>query len=87
VDTDPDLVAESRPADDPELPVAADQVPPDSPNMAAYTIYDETTGQGSILIQNLPAADEGSHYQLWMGDSLEPQPINIGALPELESGG
>ena len=83
----PDLKPHSVLEQDPALPDVPLEIPPAPATMAAYTIYDETTGQGSILVQNLPAADDGSHYQLWMVDSLESQAVNVGALPELESGG
>ncbi|MGI9240079.1 MAG: anti-sigma factor domain-containing protein [Verrucomicrobiales bacterium] len=87
-DTDPGGIpynrTEATSAEDPDRPAAP--LEPTRP-MAAFTIYDETTGEGSILVQNLPTVDGGTQYQLWMVDSLETQPINVGALPELENGG
>jgi anti-sigma-K factor RskA len=72
---------------DPALAITPIETPAQTSATAAYTIFDETTGQGSILVQNLPPSEDGSQYQLWMVDSLESDPINVGALPELERGG
>ena len=52
----------------------------------AYTLFDETTGAGSIVLGNLPAAPEGRAYQLWLTDSGQQNPVSVGLLPELEGG-
>ncbi|MGK0189178.1 MAG: hypothetical protein ACI9R3_004995 [Verrucomicrobiales bacterium] len=52
----------------------------------AFTIYDETTGEGSIILQNLPPQDEDTTYHLWLNDSQATGPIEVGILPDLESG-
>ena len=79
-----DLAPSPSPDEDPGSPAIGSE--PQRP-ASAYTIYDETTGNGSILVQNLPPAEQGTRYQLWMIDSLDPQPVNVGGLPELENGG
>ena len=53
----------------------------------AYTLFDETTGTGSILISNLPEVPEGFAYQLWLTDPARQQPVSVGLLPALENGG
>ena len=62
---------------------------PDSQTLTskAYTLYDETTGQGSIIVQNLPQLEAGSNYHLWLNDPRSDNPIPVGWLPnDLENG-
>lgn len=63
---------------------------PEEENLAtqarAFTLFDETTGQGSILVSNVPPPAEGSVYQLWMDGSNQDQPISLGVIPQLDNG-
>ena len=52
----------------------------------AYTLFDETTGAGSIVIADLPSAPQGQAYQLWLTDSMQQSPVSVGLLPELDGG-
>jgi hypothetical protein len=67
-----------------EVPTTPDAAAGLSPR--AFTLFDETTGGGSIILQNLPSARDGSVYQLWLTDPASPEPISVGLLPPLESG-
>ncbi len=58
-----------------------------TPPVRGYPIFDETTGSGSIILQNLPAAADGQSYQLWITDPASPQPVSVGIIPSLEEGG
>ena len=52
----------------------------------AFTLFDETTGQGSILVSNVPPPENNSVYQLWMDAPGQDQPISLGVIPKLENG-
>ena len=52
----------------------------------AFTLFDETTGGGSIILQSLSPPGDGAVYQLWLTDPASPEPISVGLLPPLESG-
>ncbi len=52
----------------------------------AFPIFDESTGEGSIILQNLPPAEPGMAYQLWFADPELPQPFSPGLMPEMENG-
>lgn len=60
----------------------------DSPSSRplAYSIYDESRGEGRLVISDLPPAPEGKAYQLWFEDARSPAPITAGLLPPLENG-
>lgn len=66
------------------------QTAPDGPKPAtqarAFTLFDETTGQGSILVSNVPPPGENLVYQLWMDAPDQDHPISLGVIPELENG-
>ncbi|MEM7386592.1 MAG: anti-sigma factor, partial [Verrucomicrobiota bacterium] len=68
---------------------AADQDPSGELAEAAvsgYALFDETTSEGSLILQNLPAPAEDKAYQLWFDDPKVDQPLNLGMLPALEEG-
>ena len=54
--------------------------------LTAFALYDETTGEGSILVHNLPSPEDNHTYQLWMVDSLNGNPVSVGLLPVPETG-
>jgi hypothetical protein len=56
------------------------------PSARAFTLFDETTGGGSIILQSLQPPGPGAVYQLWLTDAASPEPISVGLLPPLESG-
>ena len=60
----------------------AEKVPPP----VAVTIYEETTGRGSVVIGNLPPAGDRQAYQLWMRNAADDQVVSVGMLPPLEDG-
>ena len=74
-------LVETPPPETPAGAIAA--VPP----IRGYPIFDETTGAGSIILQNLPPSGAGESYQLWVTDPASSQPISVGLMPALEAGG
>lgn len=75
----------SRPNEGVEIEATPD-VPEIATQARAFTLFDETTGQGSILVSNVPPPREGSVYQLWMDAPDQDQPISLGVIPQLENG-
>ena len=61
-------------------------VAPSVPLPKAFTLYDESTGEGSIILQNLPPRLDDQAYHLWLNDSPGQIPIEVGILPDLEGG-
>lgn len=57
------------------------EVPPN-----AYTLLDETTGEGSIIVSDVPRPEEGQVYQLWINDAFTDSSISLGVVPPLEDG-
>ena len=57
-----------------------------APSARAFTLFDETTGGGSIILQNLEPPGDGAIYQLWLTDPATAEPISVGLLPALETG-
>lgn len=51
-----------------------------------WSIYDESRGEGRLVISDLPAAPEGKSYQLWFEDANTSAPVTAGLLPPLEGG-
>ena len=80
----------SRPNEPVEIPTPPEEPIAEETNLAtqarAFTLFDETTGQGSILVSNVPPPSEGSVYQLWMNGPDQDQPISLGVIPDLENG-
>ena len=60
--------------------------PPNANLLTAYALYDETTGEGSVLVQDLPVLENNRAYQLWMIDPMEENPVSVGLLPALDTG-
>ena len=69
-----------------EAPAPGPEEPSPVAQPRAFTLFDETTGQGSILVSNVPPPSEGSVYQLWMNAPDQDQPISLGIIPDLENG-
>jgi hypothetical protein len=72
--------------DQADLTNATDIISP-TPPVRGYPIFDETTGSGSIILQNLPDPATGEIYQLWVTDPATKAPISIGVIPPLDAGG
>ncbi|HEX2747921.1 MAG TPA: hypothetical protein VHM91_07985 [Verrucomicrobiales bacterium] len=53
---------------------------------SAWTIFDETTGRGSIIVEDMAPAPEGMVYRLSFEDTAHGRTVQVGDLPELESG-
>jgi hypothetical protein len=53
---------------------------------SAWTIFDETTGRGSIIVEHVAPAPEGMVYRLSFEDTAHGRSVQVGDLPELESG-
>ena len=76
----------------PETPLAEPVAEPEpgsagiTPPARAFTLFDETSGSGSIILQDLPPAEQGTVYQLWLTDPASRQPISVGLLPDLPTG-
>ncbi len=86
----PGKIALPRPKPQPEpVPDADADADAATENAAvrAYPIFDETTGTGSIILQNLPPAPEGHTYQLWATDESGGNAGSIGLLPPPQAGG
>ncbi|MDB6068846.1 MAG: hypothetical protein JWL81_17 [Verrucomicrobiales bacterium] len=75
-------IVETAPPDSGAAPVVVE-----APPVRGYPIFDETTGSGSIILQNLPPAGVGESYQLWVTDPASSQPISVGLMPAMEAGG
>ncbi len=73
----------THPQPQPETQIAAE---PPAPPVRGYPIFDETTGAGSIILQNLPEPPPDQTYQLWVTDASSTAPISIGMIPQLEQG-
>lgn len=72
-----------------DVPVPPPVTTPPAPETAAvraFPIFDESTGEGSIILQNLPAPDAGKTWQLWFTDPEISAPFSPGILPPLETG-
>jgi hypothetical protein len=57
-----------------------------SGSYSAWTIFDETTGRGSIIVEDMAPAPEGMVYRLSFEDTAHGRTVQVGDLPELESG-
>jgi len=81
----PEEVVESEPvvpaSDDPGVDFISEPEPP-----TAVSYYEQTTGHGSILVGNLPPAGDGQVYQLWMRNLADDRVVNVGSLPDFETG-
>ncbi len=55
--------------------------------MSGWTIFDETTGKGSIVVNDLAPTPEGMTYRLSFEDAAQSRTVPVGDLPVLENGG
>ncbi len=62
----------------------ANDAPDSQPLM--WSIYDESQGEGRLVVSDLPRAPDGMAYQLWFEDARSSTPITAGLLPPLEHG-
>ena len=81
-DFSPPSAGLDAPAPQPTTPPAA----ADATAARAFPIFDESTGQGSIILQNLPDPGQGMTWQLWFTDPELPAPFSPGILPPMETG-
>ena len=51
-----------------------------------WSIYDESRGEGRLVVSDLPPVPDGKAYQLWFEDARSSIPITAGLLPPLENG-
>jgi len=82
---EPEISVPETPVQEPE-PVA-EATPENTTGARAITLYDETTGMGSIIVSRVEAPPEGKVYQLWANLPEQEEPINLGLVPSLENGG
>jgi len=72
---------------------SADNPPPPSATAAlsdhptAIPIYDAARDQGALVVSNLPPADDGEVYNLWVTTHNSGHPIYVGTLPEGSASG
>ncbi|HWB03893.1 MAG TPA: hypothetical protein VG796_12775 [Verrucomicrobiales bacterium] len=57
-----------------------------SGSYSAWTIFDETTGRGSIIVEDMAPAPEGMVYRLSFEDTAHGRTVQVGDLPELKTG-
>jgi hypothetical protein len=53
----------------------------------AIPIYDAARDSGTLVVSNLPPAETGKVYNLWVTTSTGAQPIYVGSLPESSASG
>lgn len=86
VPEEPIILEESAaPRDTPVTPPAQSSTT-DSQQPLVWSIYDESRGEGRLVINDLPPAPEGKSYQLWFEDANTTAPVTAGLLPPLEDG-
>lgn len=54
-------------------------------NPLIWSIYDESRGEGSLVVRDLPPPPDGKNYQLWFEDARASGLIYAGTLPALEN--
>jgi hypothetical protein len=54
---------------------------------SAIPIYDAARDSGTLVVSNLPPADEGEVYNLWVIPETGTRPVYVGDLPENSSAG
>ena len=77
--------AAPRDAGAPAHPASPVNDAPDSQPLI-WSIYDESRGEGRLVVSDLPPAPDGKAYQLWFEDARSPTPITAGLFPPLENG-
>lgn len=48
---------------------------------SAIPIYDAARDSGTLVVNNLPAAEEGRVYNLWVTTAQSDKPVYVGSLP------
>lgn len=71
----------------PPQPSAPSTPAPPEPQPLIWSIYDESRGEGRLVVSDLPPPPQGQAYQLWFEDPRSSTPITAGLLPPLEQGG
>ncbi len=61
---------------------AADAQPP-----SAIPIYDAARDSGTLVVNNLPAAESGQVYNLWVTTANSEKPVYVGSLPQSRAAG
>lgn len=64
-----------------DLSSAAPFVPTAPQEPSAIPIYDPARDSGTLLVSNLPPAEEGVSYNLWVSTPNADKPIFVGTLP------
>ena len=55
--------------------------PPPTAPPSAIPIYDPARDSGTLVVSNLPPAESGSSYNLWVRTPNADKPIFVGSLP------
>ena len=58
-----------------------------SKHPTAIPIYDAARDSGTLVVSDLPAADEGEDYNLWVTTATGTRPIYVGTLPANSAAG
>lgn len=72
-------------AGDASVPLADPSLPP--PHPTAIPIYDAARDAGTLVVSNLPTAEVGKVYNLWVTTATGEKPIYVGSLPENSASG
>jgi hypothetical protein len=62
--------------------VLAATAPTEPEYATAFPIYDSGRDAGTLVVRQLPPADEGYSYNLWVITTTETPPVFVGSLPE-----
>jgi hypothetical protein len=54
---------------------------------SAVPIYDAARDSGTLVVSNLPPAEEGAAYNLWVTTEAGARPVYVGSLPERSAAG
>jgi hypothetical protein len=54
---------------------------------SAVPIYDAARDSGTLVVSNLPPAEEGAVYNLWVTTEAGARPVYVGSLPERSAAG
>lgn len=63
------------------MAVAGADTPPPTAAPSAIPIYDPARDSGTLVVSNLPPAESGSSYNLWVRTPNADKPIFVGTLP------
>lgn len=63
-------------------------VPAEEPQApSAIPIYDAARDSGTLVVNHLPAVEEGQAYNLWVTTAQSDKPVYVGSLPESKTAG